>query len=267
LGNSDGLFFLISLCSAGCRIKSKAPYWIQTHGGSLGGRVVGWEGGALLLGGDQHLWCYPGTWATPWVPRDQSRALRAIAAAKQSAYGLFTDGRVARFSGGWSPTSGGGWSAIEGSAAWGASELSMTDDGHLLLIANGKLRVLEGGALKSLDCDALDTVAVAGTHGDGAFVLDAAGALYFNGAGRCDKINAPVPLQRIAANSDRLLAVAVDGSVWRRRANVWSRLPAPSKYRTGQTATDKQAQDVGVSAYSTWLVDAEGAVFLLSDET
>ena len=143
----------------------------------------------------------------------------------------------------------------------------MTEDGHLLVIANNKLRAFEHDALKPLGCDAIDTVAVAGTRLEGAFVLDRAGTLFFNGDGRCDKITAPAPLSRIAANSERLLAVAVDGAVWRRRDNAWARLPPPFKYRIGQSPTVKQAQDVAVSAYSTWLVDTEGAVFLLSDET
>jgi hypothetical protein len=108
---------------------------------------------------------------------------------------------------------------------------------------------------------------VTGTQGEDAFVLDQAGALFRNADGRCDKVSAPAPLQRIAARSDRLLAVAADGSVWRRRADKWTQLPLPFKYRPGQAAIATRVQDVGVSAYSTWLVDTEGSVFLLSDES
>jgi len=221
----------------------------------------------LLLGGDQHLWTYPGNWAQPWAPKEQTHNLRAITAANAVAYGLFSDGRVARLNGSWLPNATGSWSPIEGSAAWGASELGMTQDGHLLVIANGKLRAFEHNTLRTLDCDAIDPVAVAGTVGEGAFVLDSAGALYFNGDGRCDKVPAPAPLRRIAATSARLLAVDTEGLVWRRRENVWSRLPAPVKYQIGQAPAVKQAQDVAVSPYSSWLADTEGAVFILSDET
>ena len=250
---------MILFGSASCRIRSKEPYWIETHGHALGNRVVGWAGGALLLGGDSHLWGYPGPWSNPWVPKSQTRPLRAIAGANSVAYGLLSDGQVARFTG--------GWSAIEGSAAWGASEIALTDDEHLLVIAAGKLRLFEHGELKPLACDALAGVALAGIHGNEAFLLDQAGALYLNADGRCDKISAPTRLQRIAARSDRLLAVAVDGSVWRRRAGAWRQLPAPFKFRAGQAPAPMRAQDVGVSAYSTWLVDTEGSVFLLSDES
>jgi len=220
----------------------------------------------LLLGGDQHLWTYPGNWAQPWVPKEQSRNLRALAASSAAVYGVLTDGRVARLNGSWSPSSSGSWSPIEGSASWGASELGVTEDEHLLVIANGKLRLFEHNALRTLDCDAIDPVAVAGTVGDGAFLLDSAGTLYFNGDGRCDKVPAPAPLRRIAASSGRLLAVDTDGSVWRRRENAWARLPPPMKYQTGQAPVAKQAQDVAVSPYSTWLADTEGAIFMLSDE-
>ena len=143
----------------------------------------------------------------------------------------------------------------------------MTEDEHLLVIANGRLRVLDHGELRALACDAVNGSAVAGTQGDDAFLLDQAGALYLNADGRCDKVVAPARFQRIAARSDRLLAVAMDGSVWRRRGGEWTHLPQPFKYRSGQAPAPALAQDVGVSAYSTWLVDTEGSVFLLSDES
>jgi len=250
---------LISFASAGCRIKSKEPYWLETHGHALGNRVAGWAFGALLLGGDRHLWGYPGTWSNPWLPKAQTRPLRAIAASNSVAYGLLSDGQIARFNGGWSP--------IEGSAAWGVSELGITADEHLLVIANGKLRVVDHGELRALACDAVNASVVAGTQGDDAFLLDQTGALYLNADGRCDKLDAPSRLQRIAAGPDRLLAVANDGSVWRRRAGKWTHLPLPLKYRAGQAPVPTLVQDVGLSAYSTWLVDTEGSVFLLSDES
>ena len=221
--------------------------------------MAGWSEGVLLLGGDQHLWSYPGAWARPWLPKAQTRPLRALAAANRVAYALLSDGKVSRFTGGWSP--------IEGSAAWGATELGVTEDEHLLVIANGKLRAFSHGGLKPLNCDAIDATAVAGTRDEEAFVLDGTGSLFFNGNGVCEKVTAPAPLRRIAATSERLLAVAVDGSVWRRRNAVWVRLPPPFKSRAGQAPVQKQAQDVAVSAYSTWLADTEGAVFLLSDES
>lgn len=212
-----------------------------------------------MLGGDTHLWVYPGEWANPWLARAQTRPLRAVGAASNAAYALLNDGRVARYTGNWAP--------IEGSAAWGASEISVSEDEHLLVIANGKLSLFDKDGLRPLGCDEIGPVAVAATRGDGAFVLDKAGALFFNGNGRCDPVPAPVRLQRIAASPDRLLAVDVDGVVWRRRANAWTSLPAAFKYRAGQAPASKPAVDVAVSAYSTWLADSDGSIFLLSDET
>ena len=213
----------------------------------------------LLLGGDTHLWAYPGVWSNPWLAKEQTHALRAVGAARNAAYGVLSDGRVARFTGGWAP--------IEGSAAWAASEIAVTDDEHLLVIAAGKLRAYDHGELKQLGCDAIDVVAVAATHGEGAFVLDGAGALFFNGDGHCNPISAPKRLKRIAATAERLLAVDVDGAVWRRRENAWTRLPAPFNCRAGQAPESKPVLDVAVSAFSTWLTDSDGSVFILSDET
>ena len=206
------------------------------------------------------MWGYPGPWSNPWIPRAQTHSLRAIAAANSVAYAVLSDGQLARFN-------GGGWAPVEGSAAWGISELGMTEDEHVLVIANGKLRLVDHGQLTPLACDAIAAGAVAGTRGDDAFILDQAGVLYLNADGRCDKVDAPARLRRIAARSDRLLAVTVDGAIWRRRATSWVLLPPPAKYRAGQRPVVMQAQDVGVSAYSTWLTDTEGSVFILSDES
>ena len=258
-GDRGRLFFLIAFASAGCRIRSKDPYWIETHGRALGPRVAGWAEGALLLGGDQRLWGYPGPWSNPWVPKNQSKALRAIAASNHVAYALLSDGQVARLTGGWSP--------YENSASWGASEIGVTEDDHLFVIAGGKLRLFDHGELKVLGCDAVNAASAAGTHGEEAFLLDLNGALYLSREGRCDPIAAPVRLQRIAARPNRLMAVAIDGSVWRRRDGKWARLAAPFKYRAGKEPALATPQDVGVSSYSTWLADTEGSVFILSDES
>jgi hypothetical protein len=251
-------FFLVAL--AGCRIKSGQPYWLETHGHAVAIRVAGWPSGALIIGSDRSLWSYPGPWSNPWVAQPHTRELRSIAASDSAGYALLSDGEVARFV-------GGRWKPYEGSQTWGASDIGVTEDDRLLVIVGGKLRAVERGELKDLGCDAVNAVAVAGTHADEAFVLDGDGALYLSRQGRCDKLDAPVRLQRIAARPNRLLAVAFDGSLWRRRGSAWAKLPAPFKYRTGQVATATRAQDVGVSAYTSWVVDNDGSVFLLSDET
>lgn len=251
---------MIALLCASCRIKPSEPYWLEAHGHAVGVRVAGWPSGALLIGSDRGLWSYPGPWSSPWVSLPHAHELRAITASDSAGYALFADGEVSRYA-------AGRWKPYDGSQAWGASEIGVTDDDRLLLIVAGKLRALERGELKALGCDTVASVAVAGTHAGEGFVLDRDGALYASAQGRCDKVDAPVRFRRIAARSNRLLAVAVDGSLWRRRGGSWSKLPAPFKYRAGQIATAGRAQDVGVSAYTSWLIDTEGSVFLLSDET
>jgi hypothetical protein len=246
--------------AAGCRIQSQAPYWIETHGQVAGQRVAGWSKGALLLGTNQRLWAYPGGWANPWPAESTPHDLRAIAASNTTAYAVSTDGRVLRFA-------DNHWSPVEGSASWNASEIAATVDDRLLVLANGKLSELARGHLQELDCNSVTGSAVAGAAPGEAFLLDQQGALYLDAGGRCEQVPTPIRLQRIAGLPDRLLAVGVDGSIWRRRANAWARLPEPFKYRAGQVARGTHAQDVGVSTYTTWVVDHEGSVFLLSDET
>ena len=254
------LLCLLCVSVHGCRIRSKDPYWIEAHGHALGTRIAGWALGVVMIGTDQHLWGYPGGWNNPWEAREQSRALRAVTGAHTHVYGLLADGRAARFS-------GSHWIPIEGSQAWNASEISVTDNERLLVLTGGKLRVATRGELSPLACDEHpDLVAVAALSPDSAFVVDQSGSLFFNGDGRCDPVPAPVRLRRIAAISTRLVAVAVDRSLWRRRDNAWVKLPVPFKNRPGQFPAAAQPEDVGVSAHSTWVVDTEGTVYVLSDE-
>lgn len=254
------LLLLVFVSVQGCRIRSKDPYWIETHGHALGSRIAGWALGVVMIGTDQHLWGYPGGWNNPWEAKEQSRALRAVTGAHTHVYGLLADGRAARFS-------GSRWIPIEGSQAWGASEVSITETEHLLVIAGGKLRATTRAELSPLSCDEHpDLVAVAALSADSAFVVDQSGRLFFNGDGRCDPIPAPANLRRIAATSNRLVAVAADRSLWRRRDNAWVKLPMPFKNRPGQAPAAAHPEDVAVSESSTWVVDTEGSVYLLSDE-
>lgn len=251
---------ILCFAVAGCRIRSNEPYWLEAHGNGVGYHVAGWTAGALVLGSNQQLWSYPGPYARSWAAQPQTHSLRSVAAGSDVAYGLTLDGEVGRLE-------RNHWRLLEESKGWGVSEVGATDDDHLLVIVAGKLRAVDRGELQPPSCAAITSVAVAGVHGDQAFVLDQTGDLYLNADGRCENIPAPTKLRRIAAKPGRLVALAQDGSVWRRRASTWSRLPAPFKYRTGHAPAPCQPQDVGTSLYSTWLVDTDGDIFLLSDET
>ncbi|MEP7050942.1 MAG: hypothetical protein ABJB12_11330 [Pseudomonadota bacterium] len=251
---------LLSFATAGCRVRSNEPYWIEAHGNGVVNHVAGWSAGALCIGSNQQLWSYPGPYARPWAEQAQTHPLRSIAAGSDVAYALTVEGEVARFE-------YNSWRLYEDSKPWSVSDIGATDDNGLLVITAGNLRAFAQGELRPLSCDAITSVAVAGVHGDEAFVLDPTGALYLNADGRCQNIPAPQRLRRIAARPGRLVALAEDGSVWRRRSSTWSKLPVPFKYRTGQAPAPCQPQDIGASLYSTWLVDTEGDLFLLSDES
>jgi hypothetical protein len=242
-----------------CRFLPNHPYWIEALGGGQGTRVGAWPGGALVIGTDQRLWGYPGAWSQPWQPQGPAQSLRAIAASQTAVYGILADGQVARFV-------GGTWTPYAGSASWGASELAATEDDRVLVVVGGHVRLVDGVELKEAGCPSVAAVAITAPHADDVYVLDAAGALYHGAAGRCDPVDAPPRLQRIAAASGRLLGVGVDGSVWRRRDGAWTPLSNPLKFRHGRRAFVTRARDVAVSAYSSWIMDDEGAIFVLSDE-
>jgi len=254
-------FGVLLLVVEACRIRSPTPYWIEAHGHAQGSRIAGWSGGVLLLNGSQQLSAYPGHWNDPWLAQPSTRALRAVTAAATVAFGLSTDGRLLRFA-------DQHWSTREGvERAKNVTEIAATEDNRLLVLADGKLMQLNDRTLEDLGCDSVAGVAISGGAEHESFVVDRDGGLYLSTAGHCDPIATPTPLRRIAGHADRLLAVAANGSVWRRRQGSWTQLPLPLKYRPGQSAKKTHAADVALSAYSTWLLDDEGSVFLLSDET
>jgi hypothetical protein len=251
---------LLLLAATSCKIRPPTPYWIETHGQAVGARIAGWSNGVLLVDGNHQLWSYPGRWNQPWLTQPGTRGLRMLTASKTVAYGLTNEGRVFRFT-------GNQWSPLKGAEAENISEIAVTEDDRLLLLVDGKLKQLRSQKLEALDCDAITGVAVTGGAADEAYVVDQSGALYLDAMGRCTSVPAPARLRRIAGRPERLLAIAEDGSIWRRRANNWARLPAPSKYRAGHTARETRGDDIALSAYTTWLLDDEGSVFVLSDET
>jgi hypothetical protein len=248
--------------AGGCRIRSKDPYWIEAHGRAEALRLSAWPAGALAIGTDHRLYGYPGPWGRSWYPQGHPAELRTIAASNVAVYAIFNDGQVARFA-------ADRWAPVPASAAWGATELGATQDDRLIVVAGGKVQIFDGASLRDAPscASAVPAVAVAGTRGDEAFVLDQEGGLHHLAGDVCTTLDTPTRLQRIAANAGRLLAVGADGTVWRWRDARWTALPAPFKYRAGRRAFPTQARDVSASAYSSWLLDDAGAIFVLSDES
>jgi hypothetical protein len=253
---------LLSMSGSACRILPEHPYWIEALGHATGSSVGAWTGGALTIGTDRHLYAYPGQWSRPWLPSGPPQELRAVAASRVAIYGILGDGQVGRLAGEL-------WTAYPGSVAWGTSSLSATDDDRLMVIVGGHVRLVEGVDLKESVCASLPgaVIALAGIKVDEAYVLDEHAVLHHGAGGSCDAVATPKPLQRIAATGGRLVGVAQDGTIWRRRDGAWTALPAPRKFRPGRAAFETRARDVAVSANSTWILDDEGAVFVLSDET
>lgn len=254
------LMVLLLPVMTSCKIRPPTPYWIETHGQAVGVRIAGWSNGVLLVDGNHQLWTYPGHWSQPWLTQGTTRGLRMVTASKAVAYGVTNEDKLFRFT-------GNQWLSYKGAEGESISEIAVTDDDRLLLLVDGKLKELRSQNLEGLDCDSISGVAVTGGAANEAYVVDQNGALYLDAMGRCSPVPAPARLRRIAGRPDRLLAVGADGSIWRRRANTWARLPAPTKYRAGHTARETRADDIALSAYTTWLLDDEGSVFVLSDET
>lgn len=256
-------WFAVALCvcwaTLGCKFMPNRPYWIEAFGHGQANRITAWPAGAVVVGSDGHLYTYPGPWARPWVGQGGQR-LKAASASQNAIYGLLEDGQVARFA-------HGSWTPFEGSAAWQASEVAATQADRVWVVSEGKLREVSG-ALKTAECAELTDAAAVAARGDEVFVIDHAGVLYRGHDAHCGPIHTPVPLRRVAATAGRLLGVGTDGTIWRRRdGESWTRLPAPMKYRPGRSPFATKARDVALSAYSTWILDEESAIFVLSDES
>ena len=109
---------------------------------------------------------------------------------------------------------------------------------------------------------------VTGVRGDEIYVVDASGALHHGTPGSCPVVPTPTPVRDVAARNGRVIVVATDGGVWRRRGDeAWRALPPVKKYRPFRAPFEVKGAQVALTDYSTWLLDGEGAVFVLSDET
>ncbi|HEX4403315.1 MAG TPA: hypothetical protein VH560_00700, partial [Polyangia bacterium] len=198
------VFVAALVTGAACRFQPNHPSWIEAQGQARGVRVGAWARGALTIGTDRHLWRYPGEWSRPWLPEGPPQELRALAGSPTAVYGVLADGQVARYQ-------DGAWAPYAGSIGWGASDVSASEDGVVLVVVSGHVRRVDGLELRDTVCPALAAAGVASLGLERAFVLDGDGALYDGGPGRCDHVDAPVRLVRIAANGRRLVAVGADG--------------------------------------------------------
>jgi hypothetical protein len=244
--------------AAGCRFMPKDGHWIEAHGTARAKRIAGAPTGVEAIGMDDALYLYPTDWARPWRALG-GQQVKALAASSAAFYVISNGGEVVRIV-------NGVWSPLAGSVAWGATTLAASPEDKLYVVVGGHLRRVEGADLRDAPCGDVK-VAWAAARGDEVYVLDGAGTLFRGAPGACAQEATPGPLQDVSAFTDRLVAVTRAGEVWRRRnGQPWRPLPAVKKYRPGRYPYVVTAVQTSLSATSTWLLDAEGSVFLLSDE-
>jgi hypothetical protein len=236
------------------------PYWEEAHGWVRAVRIGAGPTGVLVVGTDEGMHGYPGRHSRPWLPRGQP-AVRAIAASERATYGLLTNGQLARLS-------GESWQPYAASEQWQITELVVSASDRVLVIAAGHLREFSHGALSNPECGDLTQLRAGAARKREVYVVAADGTLHRGAAGKCSPVDCPVRLQRVVAARGRVLGLANDGAVWRKRdGHHWEHLDSPVKYRPDRRPFQTTVQDLALSAHSSWALDSEGAVFLLSDES
>jgi hypothetical protein len=222
-----GLSLVVAILAMGCRFRSPGAYWIEAHG----------EGRAVRLAG------------------------RPAGVASAAVYVISPNGEVVR-------VVDGRGTAYAGSVGWGSSAIAASEDDRLFVVVGGRTRQVDGADLKDAPCGSVAATAIAAAGGDEIYVVDGVGALYRGTANACAPVATPTPLRDVAAFPGRVVAVGRDGTVWRRRGEQpWQPLPAAVEYRPGGVESPRPAVQAALSATCTWLLDQDGAVFVLSDET
>lgn len=246
------------LATAGCRFMPDGGHWIEAHGTARAKHIAGAPTGVQAIGMDDTMYLYPTDWARPWRSLG-AQQVKALAASSAAFYVISPGGEVVRIV-------NGHWTPYAGSVGWGVTALAASSDDKLYGVVGGRLRRIEGADLRDAPCSDKGVARVA-ARGDEVFVVDGAGSLFRGAGGTCAPETSPGPLRDVAAFPGRLVAVARDGAVWRRRdGGAWRPLPPIRKYRTGRYPYLVTALEASLSATSTWILDDENAVFLLSDE-
>jgi hypothetical protein len=244
----------------GCRFQAPGAYWIEAHGDGHAVRVAGRPAGVVALGPDARLWIYPTDYSQPWR-RFDSEAVNALAASTDAVYIITAGGQVSR-------SADGPWVAYGGSVGWGATALAASEDDHLFVVVGGRPHRVEGDQLQDAPCGGVAATSIAAGAGGELYVIDVMGRLNRGDASSCAQVDTPVPAKQVAVGGGRVVLVGTDGSAWRRRgAEPWRALPPVIRYRPGSRGVKVLAAEVSLSATCTWLLDRDGDVFVLSDET
>jgi hypothetical protein len=246
---------------AGCRFTPKGGHWVEAHGTALAKRLAAGTPGVTIMGMDGGLYLYPTDWARPWRALGGQPA-KAIAASATATYIISPANEVVRIVNG-APT------PYAGSVGWGATGLAASTGDQLFVIVGGHLRRVADGEPRDAPCGDVGAVTASAVSADEVYVVDGAGALHRGTPAGCTTVSTPAPLRDVAALGDRVVVVTNDGSVWRKKGAdpSWRELAPVRKYRPGRRPYLVEAQQVSLSPTSTWLLDTENSVFLLSDQT
>jgi hypothetical protein len=251
---------LALLAGDGCRFQDTAPQWIEAHDYARVSGLAAMPAGVMAVGAESRLYQYPTDWNRPWRLTGALQA-RAIAASSAAVYVITLGGEVARVADGAETT-------YAGSLSWGATALAASWDDQLFVLVGGHVRRVVDDALANAPCGDVVATSLAAFGADDVFVVNPDGALYHGAGTLCSVVPAPLPSRDVAAIAGRVLIVGGDGSVWRRRGDrPWQALPPLRKYRPPAWPVSTTAAHVTASLYGTWVLDVEGNVFLLSDET
>jgi hypothetical protein len=250
-----GAVLLCGFGSSAC-LRRAEPYWIEAHGHVSANDIAASSLGVFGLSAQHRLLSYPRAWAAPWTTENDG-ALAAIAASGEQLVGLTTDRALVRLRPRHADL------AVLGTA--GVSKVALGDDDHLLVLADGHLRRVDGSQLSELPCSSLLSTDLAAVGNLSWVVADE--RLYRDDGQRCEQLrDAPAHLAGVAASSALLGVVDVDGIASIRGKGGWQRLPEPRRYRVDAIAARTRIQKLSISETTTWALDREGSVFLLSEQ-
>jgi hypothetical protein len=253
VGLAAGL--LLASTGSAC-VRRAEPYWIEAHGHASSTDVAASSLGVFGLSPQHRLLSYPRAWAAPWTTEDDG-ALTAIASYREQLVGLTTDHTLVRLRPKHVDL------PVHGTAQ--LSKLALGDEDHLFVLADGHLRRLDGAELVSTPCSDLSATDLAAAHQSSWVVADE--QLYRDDGQHCDKVSdAPPHVTSVAASPTLLAVTDASGVASIRGGHGWVRLTEPRRYRVDVLPTRTRIQKLAISETTTWALDADGSVFLLSEQ-
>jgi hypothetical protein len=249
-----GMLALALLPLLGLRFRHN-PYWIEAHGQGLALDIAASHSGVFAIGGSQTLYSYPGPWAQPWAPQ-AGKSLLALASNGSQLLAVTTGGGLQWLN----PRSG----AVAGTAELQLSRAALSAERGPFVLAGHTVSRFHDGKLESTPCSTLAAEDLAAA--DWVWVVSQ-GALYRDDEHGCERQPATPPaVSSVAAWADRVAVVTADGRGWQRVAGRWRELPVPEKRRVDAITRPMSIRRLALGETTTYALDSEGAVFLLSEQ-